>query len=269
MLDTSHQAAAAAPTVEPAAPAPFDVLNQDGSAPIVFACDHASRSIPARYGALGLAAAHTRDHIAWDLGIARVARTLSGMLDAPTIFGGVSRLVIDLNRRPATPPLIPDQSDGVDIPGNRGLGAAARQERIESWFRPYHDRAAAMVRRARQRHRRPALISLHSFTPTMDGFVRPWEIGFLWTNKSVIGQPLIADLKARTNLHVGDNQPYKGDPRFGYTVHVHGEDNGIPSIGIEIRQDLLQSDAAGDRWAELLATTLNRLIAEAGIIEKG
>jgi len=267
MLDTSHQAAVAEPMAEMAAP--FDVLNADGSAPIVLACDHASPLIPARYGTLGLSAAQTGDHIAWDIGIARVARTLSGLLDAPTIFGGVSRLVIDLNRRPATPPLIPEQSDGVAIPGNCGLSAAARQERIESWFRPYHDRAAGLVQRARQRHRRPALISLHSFTPTMDGFARPWEIGFLWTEKSAMAQPLIADVKARTNLHVGDNQPYKGDPRFGYTVHVHGEDNGIPSLGIEIRQDLLRSDAAGDRWADLLATTLSHLIAEPGIIEKG
>ena len=237
--------------------------------PIVFACDHASRAIPDRYGRLGLAAARTRDHIAWDLGIARMARSLSALLDAPAIFGGVSRLVVDLNRRPATLSLIPGESDGVIIPGNCRLSAAARQERIESWFRPYHDRVAALVQRARRRHRRPALISLHSFTPHMAGFDRPWEIGFLWTEKSGMAESLMADIGARTNFHVGDNQPYKGDPQFGYTVHVHGEDNGIPSVGIEIRQDLLQSDAAGDRWADLLAATLGRLIAEAGVITKG
>ena len=115
----------------------------------------------------------------------------------------------------------------------------------------------------------PAILSIHSYTPVMRGVERPWHVGVLWDRDGRLARPLIDALGAHAGLCIGDNQPYKGDPRFGYTVHVHGEDNGIPSIGIEIRQDLLQSDAAGDRWADLLATTLGRLIAEAGVIKKG
>ena len=43
---------------------------------------------------------------------------------------------------------------------------------------------------------------------------------------------------------VGDNEPYSGKAPADYTVDHHGEAIGLPSVGIEIRQDLI-NDAAG------------------------
>ena len=41
-----------------------------------------------------------------------------------------------------------------------------------------------------------------------------------------------------------------------YTIPVHGERSGIPSVAIEFRQDLI-ADAAGQRaWAQRLAQAL-------------
>ena len=69
--------------------------------------------------------------------------------------------------------------DGVAIPGNRSLSAAERQARIDTFFRPYHQAVEGRLRMLAARGPVPAVISLHSFTPVMDGFERPWQVAAL------------------------------------------------------------------------------------------
>jgi predicted N-formylglutamate amidohydrolase len=51
-------------------PAPFEVYNDIGAAPVLLVCDHASRFIPRALAGLGLSEAELCRHIAWDIGIA-------------------------------------------------------------------------------------------------------------------------------------------------------------------------------------------------------
>ncbi len=124
---------------------------------------------------LGLDAIQLADHIGWDPGAADVARRLSTSLDAPLILSGYSRLVIDCNRPLHSAESIPEHSDGVPVPGNRGLLPEEREIRIEALYRPYHD---AIDRLLDDRGPRPSLLlSIHSFTPVLHGRPRPWQIG--------------------------------------------------------------------------------------------
>ena len=75
----------------------------------------------------------------------------------------------------------------------------------------------------REAGRVPALISLHSFTPVMNGFERPWHIGILWNNDGRLPLPLIAGLAREPGICVGDNEPYSGRAEHGYGVSMHGE----------------------------------------------
>jgi predicted N-formylglutamate amidohydrolase len=47
-----------------------------------------------------------------------------------------------------------------------------------------------------------------------------------------------------------------------YTVVVHGERRRIPHVELEIRQDLLATDAGQREWAERLAAVLQVCLAE-------
>ena len=67
----------------------------------------------------------------------------------------------------------------------------------------------------------PALISVHSFTPVMKGFARPWHVGILWDDDARIAGPLLAALGDDAALVVGDNQPYSAREPVGYTVSHH------------------------------------------------
>jgi predicted N-formylglutamate amidohydrolase len=187
-------------------PAPFSFERLSGRAPAVLICDHASRYIPRALGTLGLDAADLARHIAWDIGAGEVVRHLAKRLDVPAVLSGFSRLAVDPNRHLQSRFSIPTDSDGTPIPGNRDLTTAARRQRIDSLFMPYHAAVSRLIEAKVASGQPPVLIFVHSFTPVMQGDERPWEAGILWDRDPRAALPLIDALRAR-GLAVGDNEP--------------------------------------------------------------
>lgn len=236
-------------------PAVAEIVNPEGRGGYFLLACHAGRAIPASLGTLGLDEAALSAHIGWDIGAADITRRLSRQLDTPAVLANYSRLVIDLNRLPGAIDSIPAESDGITIPGNRDLGNGAREQRIDGLFWPYHNRVAEVFA-ARWNGGRPcALLAIHTFTPRLNGGLpRPWEVGFLWNRDNRLARPLIRHLRDK-GLCVGDNEPYSGRS-FGFSVDYHAGDAGVPHVGIEIRQDLVDTAAGAERWATLLGDAL-------------
>ena len=261
-LPESH----AAPLLGPNDPPPFDLINPDGQAKVLLACDHASNTIPASLGGLGLAAYRLRQHIAYDIGSRDLTCRLSEMLDAPAVMATYSRLVVDLNRSLTDPGLIPEVSDGIPIPGNQGLTDRERNGRIHHLFTPYRKAIDGFLHEFHRHKIAPALIAIHSFTPRMDGFSRPWQIGILWDKDPRIAVPLMDKLRARREaLEVGDNEPYSGKHPADYTIDHHAESRGIPHVSIEVRQDLVGDEDGIEHWANVLYEALRDILADPGI----
>ncbi|MBS0573398.1 MAG: N-formylglutamate amidohydrolase [Proteobacteria bacterium] len=236
-------------------PPAYAVVNPDGGSPYVLLCEHASPRIPRRLGNLGLPRAERHRHIGWDIGAQALALGLSAALDAPLFLTCYSRLVIDCNRPLGAASLMPELSETTVVPGNRGLTAAARQERIEALHRPYH---AAVARRldARQAAGIPTLVvGVHSFTPRFKGQARPWHAGILFAGARAFGQALIASLAEDRALSVAANEPYRIDGD-DYTVPVHGDARGLPAALLEIRHDLIDDMAGVGDWTLRLASAL-------------
>jgi predicted N-formylglutamate amidohydrolase len=249
----------------PEDPPAVELHNPAGGAPLVIVCDHASNRIPHALGTLGLPPAALGEHIAWDIGAAAVARRLALALDAPAVLTGYSRLLVDANRPLDNPTLIPAVSGGIAIPANHGLDAAGRARRLAALYDPYHREVAARVAACRARPgcpaAGPALLSVHSFTPVMDGYRRPWQCGVLWNRDGRLAQPLLAALRADPAMTVGDNEPYSARTGPNQTLNAHAEDLGLPSVAIEIRQDLIAAEADAEAWAGRLAAVLRPILA--------
>jgi predicted N-formylglutamate amidohydrolase len=258
----------AASLLSPKDPAPVEWIDRDAPAPVLLTCDHASRAVPAVLASLGLDAATLAQHIGWDIGAAAVTRALAPLLQAPAILSGYSRLVIDCNRDPDDPSSIPATSDGVIIPGNRDLAAAARAARRDGIFAPYHAAVAGWIERQSAPDFVPALLSIHSFTPEMNGVARPWHIGILWDEDPRLPLPLLEALSAQPDLVVGDNQPYSAREPAGYTVRHHAERLGLPHVAIELRQDLIADAAGAARWAGRLHKVLAPLLGQRGLYQR-
>ena len=243
-------------------PPPFRVVNPHGRAPVLLLCDHASRAVPLRLANLGLAEADLRRHIGWDIGAADVTEHLARRLDAPAVLTGFSRLVIDCNRCPDHPSAIPEVSDGIAVPGNKGLMERQRRERIAACFTPYHDAVKAQLAASAQRGVTPALLMIHSFTPQMNGSRRPWHVGILWDKDPRIPVPLMRNLAVvEPKLVVGDNEPYSAREPAGYSIHVHAMSAGLPHVLVEIRQDLIETEEGAAEWAGILADAVEPILA--------
>ncbi|MDA0262436.1 MAG: N-formylglutamate amidohydrolase [Proteobacteria bacterium] len=243
----------------------FQVLNPESKARFLLVCDHASRHVPGRYNGLGLNEATLQRHIAWDIGAGDVTRRLVELLDAPAVIGGISRLVIDCNRPPEDPTSIVRVSDGVMIPGNQGIDDTEISLRRSSFLEPYHEAVDAMLDRFPQRAIVPALIPVHSFTPVMDGFERPWHIGVLWDRDPRVAARLLRALRENPAIEVGDNQPYTGSNPKSYSLQRHGEAGGRPHASLEIRQDLIDTPRGVETWAYIVADALRRALDDDGL----
>ena len=104
----------------------------------------------------------------------------------------------------------------------------------------------------------PLIISVHSFTPVMQGHVRPWHVGVLWDLDDRAPRPLIDMLAEDETLSVGDNEPYDGALR-GDTMYKHAIVNGFAHALIEIRQDLIADESGQEEWAARLAPIIDAI----------
>jgi len=251
---------AAAGLLAAADPPPFELVNGEGAAPLLFVCDHAGRAIPRALGRLGLDEATLARHIAWDIGIADLTRALAFRFGAPAVLATYSRLVIDCNRRLDDPASIPAESDRVTIPANQALDAEEKVQRAAACFHPYHSAVDRILASLIARGIRPAFLSMHSFTPVFQGFERPWHVGVLWDRDARLAVPLMQALAEDGDLIVGDNQPYSGRERRGYAIRVHAESRRLPHALIEVRQDLIDTGRGVKEWEGRLGRALARAL---------
>ena len=225
-------------------------------------CDHAANTVPASVngGSLGLAEADMNRHIAFDPGAAGVTRALAEALNSPAILSNFSRLVIDPNRGMDDPTLLMRLYDGTIIPANRHADHAERDRRIADCYRPYHDALAGLAARPKT-----AIVSIHSFTPQLKGRAhRPWEIGVLYAHDARLATPLMDELRVTLTTPIGNNEPYAGHLP-GDAVDQHALQHGRPNVLIEIRNDLIDTDAGQHKWARLLAPLLENARRKADI----
>lgn len=240
---------------------PFEMIEGDRGGGMLLLADHAGRDLPDEYGALGLPVAEFDRHIAYDIGVEGVTRRLAALTGAPAVMARFSRLLIDPNRGEDDPTLVRQLYDGTVIPGNYPIPAQERKRRLDRFYRPYHDAVAALAASvAEESGRAPFLFSVHSFTPRMQGFERPWHVGILWDSDHRAVAPLLAALRAEKGLVVGDNEPYDGALR-GDTMFRHAIVNGFAHALVEIRQDLIREEEGRREWAERLAPMLEAVNA--------
>ena len=245
-------------------PPAVEAVNAGGAGSAVVVCDHASRRVPRRLAGLGLVPEQLTTHIAWDPGAKEVARRVAEELDAPLVASRYSRLAIDCNRPLASDESIAVTSAGKVIPGNCAISSADRAARATALFRPYHCTIARVLNQRAANGRRSRLLSIHSFTPVLNGDRRPWNVAFSYGRDARLALLLLDAFRTWGEMVVGENQPYSVDDSTDYTIPVHGEQRGLPHVLIEIRQDGLTTPEKCESWALRLAAAYR--LSEASLV---
>ncbi len=235
----------------------FHSLTAEDDIPLFIFGDHASRHIPAEFSGLGLTEPDLTRHIAWDIGTKTIIQHLCAHFGCAGHIAGVSRLVIDINRDPQADSLIPRTSDGTIIPGNQGLTAAQRQDRIDRFYAPYH----AALSTAIDRMDNPLILSIHSFTDKpLTGAQRETEIGLLAKHDMTSAEQFQATmLQMAPRFNVAMNKPYSAHD-LNYTIDTHIAPRGLRHLAIEIRQDLIDTAEDAVSIANILAKNIHPLI---------
>ena len=82
----------------------------------------------------------------------------------------------------------------------------------------------------------------------------------LWDTDRVTAEIFVHDLTA-AGYHVGDNEQYSGKSPQDFTIDHHAEAIGLPHVGIEIRQDLIDDDQGVKGICEVLQRVIASLPA--------
>lgn len=244
--------------------APFRLLGEAGSSPIVIAVPHAGRYYPPDVLARARVDRAVLDRLA-DPYVDIFADALA-MQGAFVLVADMARAAMDLNRaaqewdardvagaQPRMPPsrrvlsglgLIPRQLHGVGDLWRRRMDAEALRALIDGYHRPWHGAIADALIAARARFGMAILIDLHSM-PTQ-ALARPqWVIG------DRHGRSASAELADRliavgegAGLIAARNHPYAG----GYATEAHGRPlQGVEAVQIEIDRALyLTADGTPD-----------------------
>jgi len=226
---------------------------------VLIVCDHAGMAIPKKLGRLSLPKnLNLADqHIAVDIGAKQLSLKVAQNLGATFIWQNYSRLVIDCNRPLRSSQSICPESDGITIPGNLGLSVDEIHARIHEIFLPYDQLCCQAASKDDLR----LIISIHSFTPKLQGFERPWNISFLFNEGEVYARKMASFISAcEPELNIGFNEPYQVDELSDWFVIKYAEPKKIPQILIEIRNDQLRDLSNIDEWAQRISNASIKML---------
>ena len=231
---------------------------------LVLICEHASNRVAGAWSAAD--AALLASHAASDPGALGLAQALGQSLAraghrVELIHAPYSRLIYDLNRSPDRPDACPVQSEIHHIPLNDGLSRAERLSRMTGLYLPFHDLVRARIARALVLGARPALVTVHSFSPVWHGTARQVQFGVIHDDLPALAQAIVAqatDLGLVTEL----NAPYSAADHVTHTLRLHALPYGLENAMLEFRNDLLATPAQQADIAARLAPVISRAVAQ-------
>lgn len=245
-------------------PGPYRVINPLSDRPILLVCDHASCRFPKSLGDMGLDPFARRCHLAIDIGAGALTEALAASLGVTAVVQNYSRLIVDCNRQLMDPSAFLEYGDGILVPGNRNLRQADKNLRASALYWPYHVAISEQVERLGKVGPAPAFVSIHSFTPVLNGESREWQMGVLW-DKDERTRSVFLEALREAGYRVGDNEPYSGKAPQDFTIDHHAEEPGLPHVGIEIRQDLVDDDEGVAEIAAVMHDVIASLPAKLGM----
>lgn len=224
----------------------------------VVSCEHAGRRVPRRYRHLFADDPGVLDtHRGWDPGAAALARTVAGTLDRAPLLHDVTRLLADANRSPDHPRCLSEFS--------RRLPPAEREALLERVHAPHRGRVRDAVAAEIDGAGTCIHLSVHTFTPRLQGAERAAEVGLLYDpgrrwERAVCARwkTILAD--ESPGWRIRRNYPYRGVSDGLTTTLRRSFPPGIyAGIELEVNQALLRTTPSARTAGAALRRSVDRL----------
>ena len=195
---------------------------------LVLTCEHGGNEIPETYEKRFPNDTVLNTHRAYDLGALDLFQYLKPLSDV-AFYSTTSRLFVELNRSLHHKMLFSEFT--------KNLSKIEKDNIIKDYYLPYRHRVEDKIRNYLNRREEVLHLSIHSFTPQLNGNTRTCDIGLLYDSKQQKEQEFCKNLKAlllkhNPNINVRFNYPYLGKSD-GFTTFMRKQ---FPKnyIGIEI-----------------------------------
>lgn len=198
---------------------------------VVISCEHATAKVPSwlKYYFLK----HTKllaSHRGWDPGAIVMARSFASTCRCPLVTADVSRLVIDTNRS------INSKSLFTTI--SKTFTQKEKKIILKQFYYPYRNRVENNIRDAVKTTGHALHLSVHSFTPALNGEVRTCDIGILYNPASSAEKQFARTWAAQIKKHapylcIRFNYPYRGTSD-GFTTALRKQFSAQSYVGFEL-----------------------------------
>ncbi|NJB82390.1 N-formylglutamate amidohydrolase [Wenyingzhuangia aestuarii] len=231
---------------------------------LLLTCEHGGNNIPLAYDALFQGqelVLHT--HRGYDKG----ALDLFKYLRPLAVFhksNEVSRLLIELNRSLHHSMLFSEFT--------KTLNKKEKQLLIQQYYHIYRSKITQQIESLLHSHQCIFHLSVHSFTPVLNGVTRKCDIGLLYDpsspNEKKIAYLLKAELKKRApELNIRFNYPYKGvSDGFTKTLRKQFPKNYV-GIEIEVNQKFSFQNKINEDLKKVIYKSLKLIIEQQTNIE--
>ena len=105
-------------------------------------------------------------------------------------------------------------------------------------------------------------MTLHSFTPLYHGRLREVEIGVLHDEDSRLADTMLEVGAAHSDHDIRRNEPYSATDGVTHTLRKHGLPNGLLNVMLEVRNDLLETEAQQEVMARMLRNWLTGSLSQ-------
>ncbi|MDX1585628.1 MAG: N-formylglutamate amidohydrolase [Balneolaceae bacterium] len=216
---------------------------------LVVTCEHSDNKVPPQYQYLFERNSDVLEtHRGYDIGALELTRTINRNVKSEAYAHEFSRLLVDLNRSIGNPSAFSEFMDEVDKDTRRSI--------VKEYYLPYRQKIKDFMSKLIERGEAILHLSVHTFTPQMDGVERDVDIGllydpkrdqekrFCWEWRRQL-EKLMPDLKYRMN------HPYPGT-MDGFSTSIRKElgQDDYWGIELEVNQRFAISDDT-KRWQQL------------------
>ncbi|MCE5249791.1 N-formylglutamate amidohydrolase [bacterium] len=233
-----------------------------GKPSLIITCEHGGNEIPPEYhGLFGEYGNLIESHRGFDAGALELAREFSDKFHVPLFAATVSRLLVDLNRSL--------HHRALFSPATRGLTSSEKMTLIERYYHPYRDKVQSWIGERIEAGDPVLHLSIHTFTPVLDGIVRHGDIGLLYDPSRVLEKELCLRWQARLKqslpgFRIRRNYPYRGrsDGFVSFLRARYGEDS-YRGLELEINQEYITG--APEKWGLVKKALIESFRCAAGL----
>ena len=165
----------------------------------------------------------------------------------------MTRLICDHNRALGDPTWTRRHVEGHVLSFNAQLDGKELARRAQALWKPYHAAIDSEIQRHLLAGTRPFLVSVHSFTPSLYGESRDFDLGMLFNIYSDEARAF-GEAASALGLRTRYNAPYSGRRSSIYSISRHGLRHHLPFLELELNQALVgDAERAADVGRRLAA----------------